>query len=107
MCHVHVWAAGPGAAPVTAQCRLCMAMRGTQNTLTPITMTLFCIPFLAHALLWHAAALPQVRRLLLLKAGMVRWEDRGTSLFMRGDAGVGYRKVLMPFMHQVQVGAAV
>lgn len=45
----------------------------------------------------------EVRRLLLLKAGMVRWEDRGTSLFMRGDAGVGYRKVLMPFMHQVQV----
>ncbi|GIL78480.1 hypothetical protein Vretifemale_7822 [Volvox reticuliferus] len=45
----------------------------------------------------------EVRRLLLLKSAMLPWKLRERDLFMRGDAGVGYRKVLMPFMHEVQV----
>ncbi|EFJ41384.1 hypothetical protein VOLCADRAFT_98596 [Volvox carteri f. nagariensis] len=45
----------------------------------------------------------EVRRLLLLKSAMLPWRLRERDLFMRGDAGVGYRKVLMPLMHEVQV----
>ncbi|GLI65058.1 hypothetical protein VaNZ11_008484 [Volvox africanus] len=45
----------------------------------------------------------EVRRLLLLKSAMLPWKLRERDLFMRGDAGVGYRKVLMPFMHEAQV----
>ncbi|PNW75564.1 hypothetical protein CHLRE_12g531750v5 [Chlamydomonas reinhardtii] len=45
----------------------------------------------------------EVKRLLTHKAKMVPWRLRERELFMRGDAGVGYRKTLMPFMHEVQV----
>ena len=48
----------------------------------------------------------EVKRLLTHKAKMVPWRLRERELFMRGDAGVGYRKTLMPFMHEVQVGRA-
>jgi hypothetical protein len=43
-----------------------------------------------------------IRPLLLAKAHMVPWRLREKDLFMRGDANVGYRKTLMPFLHEVQ-----
>ncbi|KXZ45436.1 hypothetical protein GPECTOR_54g176 [Gonium pectorale] len=43
-----------------------------------------------------------IRRLLLRKGAMLPWKRRERDLFMRGDAGVGYRKVLMPVMKEVQ-----
>ncbi|GFR46535.1 hypothetical protein Agub_g8126 [Astrephomene gubernaculifera] len=48
----------------------------------------------------------EVRRLLLLKAALLPWSHRQRELFVRGDAGVGYRKTLLSILHEARVNGS-